>query len=333
MALNLNNFGRIGVLMGGPSSEREISLKSGKAVFEAFKQLGLDVIAIDINTDNVQENIDLIKSNNIDCAFIALHGRFGEDGTIQEILENLKLPYTGSGVFASKLAMDKIASRKIFEKNGLKVPQYKQINRTSYDANSNIQNSFGYPLVIKPTTHGSSVGLSIIEKEEELANAIAFAFTFDDRVVMEEYIQGRELTVGILDDLALPVIEIVPKKMFFDFEAKYKPGLTHYIVPAELEECVAKKTMEAALTAHKLLGCFGCSRVDIILSENNQPYVLELNTIPGLTSTSLLPKAAKTIGIEFSDLCLKLIKLAYEPHPSSNGGITLRKEERGEKEQ
>jgi len=313
MEVKLSNFGRIGVLMGGPSSEREISLKSGKAVFEAFKQMGLDVTAIDIKTDNIEENTDLIKSNNINCAFIAMHGRFGEDGTIQEILENLKLPYTGSGVFASKLAMDKIESRKILEKNGLKVPRYIEIDKTSYNTNSKIKNSFGFPLVIKPATHGSSVGLSIIEREGELDNAISLAFTFDQRVIIEEYIRGRELTVGILDSEALPVIEIVPKKMFFDFEAKYKPGMTDYIVPAELEESIAKKTMEAALSANKLLGCFGCSRVDIILSEANHPYILEVNTIPGLTSTSLLPKAAKIVGIEFSELCLKLIKLAYEP--------------------
>ena len=321
MEVSSSNFGRIGVLMGGPSSEREISLKSGKAVFEVLKQIGLGVTAIDIKTDNIEENTDLIKSNNINCAFIAMHGYFGEDGTIQQILENLKLPYTGSGVFASKLAMDKIESRKIFEKNGLKVPRYKEIDKTSYFSSQLSALSFqlGFPLVIKPATHGSSVGLSIIGREEDLDNAIASAFIFDQRAIIEEYIKGRELTVGILDNSALPVIEIVPKKMFFDFEAKYKPGMTDYIVPAELEEGVAKKTMDAALSAHKLLGCFGCSRVDMILSEDNQPCVLEVNTIPGLTSTSLLPKAAKTAGIDFSDLCLTLIKLAYEPRYKHSG--------------
>ena len=312
MEVKLNKFGRIGILMGGPSSEREISLKSGKAVYEAFRQMGVEAIPIDVKTDNIEENTNLIKSKNINCAFIALHGRFGEDGTIQQILEGLSLAYTGSGVSASKLAMDKIASRKIFEKNGLMVPRFKEIKKSSLNNNSEIKNIFGFPVVIKPVSQGSSLGLSIIKTEEDLNSAIDFAFKFDERAIIEEYIRGRELTVGILDNLALPVIEIVPKKMFFDFEAKYKPGLTDYIVPAELEEVIAKKTMAAALLAHKLLGCFGCSRVDIILSEDSHPYILEINTIPGLTSTSLLPKAAKTLGIEFGDLCVKLIELAYE---------------------
>lgn len=309
-----NRFARIGVLMGGPSSEREISLKSGKAVLEALKDARLDAVAIDINSDDIKENISLIKSFNIDCAFIALHGRFGEDGTIQGILEDLKLPYTGSGVSASRLAMDKIASRKIFEQNGLKVPRYSEINKTSYLSSqfSALSSQLGFPLVIKPATQGSSVGLSIIESENELNNAITLAFTFDQKAIIEEYIRGRELTVGILEGKALPVIEIIPKKMFFDFEAKYKPGLTDYIVPAPLDEGITKKTMDAALSAHKALGCSGFSRADIILGEDNQVYVLEINTIPGLTSTSLLPKAAKKAGIEFGDLCLKLIELAYE---------------------
>jgi len=310
--LSAKKFGKIGVLLGGPSSEREISLKSGKAVLEAFKALGLDVIAIDIKTDNEEENIKLIKSSGINCAFIALHGYFGEDGGIQQVLEKLKLPYTGSGVSASRLAMDKIASRKIFEKNGLQVPKYRSIDKESCNEKLNFKNTFGLPLVIKPAANGSSVGLSIIGKEEKLKEAIDLAFSFDDRVIVEEYIKGRELTVGVLDDLALPVIEIIPKNMFFDFEAKYKPGMTDYVIPAQLEEGIAKNVKGAALASHKLLGCFGCSRVDIILDGHNRCFVLEVNTIPGFTSTSLLPKAAKTVGIEFSDLCLKLIKLAYE---------------------
>lgn len=307
-------LGRIGVLMGGPSSEREISLKSGKAVFEAFKQLGLDAAAIDIKTDTIEENINLIKSYDIDCAFLALHGRFGEDGQIQHILDSINLPYTGSGVEASKLAMDKVLSRKVFEANGLTVPRYKVFERTSFLARWS--NHLGFPLVIKPATHGSSIGLSIIEKEEDLVKAVDLAFSFDDRIIIEEYIKGRELTVGILEERALPVIEIIPKKAFFDFEAKYQPGLTEYVVPAQLKEEVAERTKKAALSAHQLLGCSGCSRVDLILNQNEIPFVLEVNTIPGLTSTSLLPKAARCVGIEFSDLCLKLVRLAYEKRKS-----------------
>ncbi len=312
MGLNYSGFGRIGVLMGGPSSEREISLKSGKAVYEALKQAGLRVTGIDVISDNIDENIRLIKSHRIDCAFLALHGRFGEDGQIQEILEAIEIPYTGSGVLASKLAMDKIASRKIFEVYNIAVPKYKIIERVSYNENLKIGNGFSFPLVVKPAAHGSSIGLSIIDKEEEVRPALDLAFKFDDKIIIEEYIRGRELTVGILDDLALPVIEIVPKKRFFDYEAKYQPGLTKYLVPAALEENTVKKVQSTALKAHKFLGCYGCSRVDIIFTQDNIPYILELNSIPGFTPTSLLPKAAKAAGMEFHQLCLKLVALAYE---------------------
>jgi len=305
-------FGKIGVLMGGPSTEREISLKSGKAVYEALRQLGLEVEAIDIKTEGIEENISLIKSYKIDCAFIALHGRFGEDGQIQDILDRLKVPYTGSGVEASKLSMDKVASLEVFEANGIKVPRYKVLEMKSYNLNWKMHSDLGFPLVIKPATHGSSIGLSIVDDPKDLDKAVGLAFGFDPRVVVQEYISGREITVGILDERALPVIEIIPKKRFFDFEAKYRLGMTDYIVPAQIEESIAKKAQEIALSSHKLLGCFGCSRVDIILNKDGEAFVLEINTIPGLTNTSLLPKAAKTAGIEFNQLCLKLIELAYE---------------------
>jgi len=307
------NFGKVGILMGGPSTEREISLKSGNAVYESLTQAGFKVAAIDIKTDGKQESISLIKSYEIDVAFIALHGRFGEDGQIQEILDTMGIPYTGSGARASRLAMDKIASRKIFKASGLAVPRYKAEDNLSYNANWMARhNDFALPLVVKPATHGSSIGLSIVEKEEYLGKSVDLAFSFDERIIIEEYVTGREVTVGILDEKALPVIEIIPKKRFFDYEAKYQAGLTEYVVPAGLEDETAKKIQEAALSAHKLLGCYGCSRVDLILSKENIPFVLEVNTIPGLTLTSLLPKAAKVIGIDFPQLCIKLIKLAYD---------------------
>jgi D-alanine-D-alanine ligase len=293
--------------MGGPSSERDISLKSGKAVYETLRSAGEDAVSIDIKTDGIKDNIRLIKSSRIDCAFIALHGRFGEDGQIQEILESLKIPYTGSGVLASKLAMDKVYSRRIFEVNGLKVPRYRVLNAVSYNLNCRPAHNLSFPLVVKPATHGSSIGLSIVDRSQDLDAAVALAFKFDDRVLIEEFIKGRELTVGILDDSPLPVIEIVPKKRFFDFEAKYQPGMTEYIVPAQLEKNTAERTRAVARQAHRLLGCVGCSRIDMILTADNKVYILEVNTIPGLTSTSLLPKAAKCIGIEFAGLCLKLL--------------------------
>jgi D-alanine-D-alanine ligase len=304
-------FGRIGVLMGGPSTEREISLKSGQAVYAALKDSGLKVENIDIKTEDREENINLIKSYKIDCAFIALHGRFGEDGQVQAILDGLKIPYTCSGAEASRLAMDKVASLKIFEANGLKVPRYRVLEIASYSPDWKIGNELGLPLVIKPATHGSSIGLSIVDDPGDLDKAVALAFSFDPRVVVQEYVAGRELTVGILEERPLPVIEIIPKKRFFDFEAKYQAGMTDYIVPAEIEESASKKAQGMALSAHRLLGCSGCSRVDMILDKNSALFILEINTIPGLTSISLLPKAAKTAGIGFQELCLKLIELAY----------------------
>lgn len=311
-SVSIKDFGRIGILMGGVSTEREISLKSGNAVYEALKQINLDVVEVNIATDSVEENINLIKSYHIDCAFLALHGHFGEDGQIQEILDTLNIPYTGSGVLASKLAMDKIASRRVLEVYNLPVPKYKVVERNSYNDNRQFKHSFSFPLVIKPAAHGSSIGLSIIDKEEEFKQAMDLAFGFDQRVIVEEYIFGRELTVGILDNQALPVIEIIPKKRFFDYEAKYKAGMTDYQVPADLEEEISKKIQTAAIQAHKLLGCFGCSRVDIILNKAGIPFILELNSIPGFTPMSLLPKAARQSGIEFTQLCVKLIELAYE---------------------
>jgi len=306
-------LGRIGILMGGPSSERKVSLKSGKSVYESLRQLGLDVVTIDIVTDNAKENIKLIRSKEIDCAFLALHGRFGEDGQIQEILESLFIPYTGSGVLASRLVMDKVASRKVLEIHGIPVPAYKIMERPYYKGSDTFLGDFsGFPLVVKPATHGSSIGLSIVDKKENLKQAVELAFKYDEHVLIEQYISGRELTVGILNDKALPVIEIIPKAKFFDYEAKYLTGTTEYRVPANIKKAVSGLVQSTALKAHKLLGCYGCSRVDIILSRQNIPFILELNSIPGLTPTSLLPKAARAEGIEFSMLCLKLIKLAYE---------------------
>jgi len=267
---------------------------------------------VDITTDSCEENERLLRSKKIDCAFIALHGRFGEDGQIQELLERMKIPYTGSGVRASRLAMDKTASRSIFESHGLRVPRYQILEKASYNGELKLECLLSLPLVIKPASQGSSIGLSIVCDEAKLKKAVDVAFTFDDTILIEEYIKGRELTVGILNHRSLPVIEIIPKNPFFDFQAKYQPGMTEYVVPALLEEGIAAQISQAALSAHKLLGCRGFSRVDMILSESDEGVILEVNSIPGLTSTSLLPKAAKSVGIEFSALCLELIKIAYE---------------------
>jgi D-alanine--D-alanine ligase len=293
--------------MGGASSEREISLKSGKAVLASLQNAGYAAVGIDIQTHDPQENIRHLKSHGIDSAFVALHGRFGEDGGIQKILESLKIPYTGSGVEASRLAMDKLASREIFSAHGLTVPRHKVLRRGKKDSAI----SFALPVVVKPAGHGSSIGLSIVDKEQDLAKAVELALSFDAVALVEEYIPGREVTVGVLAEEALPVIEIIPQHKFFDFEAKYKSGLTEYKVPAVLPNQLAKSVKEAGLRAHQLLGCRGCSRTDIILNAENIPVVLEVNTIPGFTETSLLPKAAQSLGIDFLNLCLKLLELAH----------------------
>ncbi len=307
-----NNFGKIGVLMGGPSSEREISLKSGKAVSLALIECGQNAEAIDITTDDRDKNIDLIKFRNIDCAFLALHGRYGEDGAIQEILEGLGIVYTGSGVSASRLAIDKIASRVIFEQKGLRVPRYKVLEKKLSKAKVPLDEDLAFPLVVKPAANGSSIGLSIADDEAALDVAVQIAFGFDPRIIIEEFVRGREVTVGILDREPLPVIEVIPKKRFFDYEAKYQPGFTEYVVPAKLEASVARLAQDAAQRAHNLLGCSGFSRVDIILDKDSVPCILEVNTIPGFTATSLLPKAARAAGIGFGQLCMRLIELAYE---------------------
>ncbi len=301
-------FGKIGILMGGPSTEREISLKSGHAVYNALKLGGLEAEEIDITTDDLDFTADAIRKSNIDVAFIALHGRFGEDGTIQSILEKLDIPYTGSAVEASRLAMDKVASREIFQERGLKVPRYQVLCGKRYNLDSRIC----FPVVVKPVSHGSSIGLSIVKDRAHLARAVDAAFALDKRVIIEEYIRGREFTAGILSEKALPIIEIKPKNLFFDYEAKYQPGMTEYVVPAAIDENLARNLQEAGLLAHRSLNCFGCSRVDMILGDDNNIYVLEVNTIPGLTQTSLLPKAAVAAGIGFLELCKELIRLAYE---------------------
>lgn len=305
-------FGKIGVLMGGPSRERDISLRSAAAVCESLKRQGLDVVPLDITTDDFAANAALIRQNEIDCAFVALHGRFGEDGQIQKILEDMRIPYTGSGVEASRRAMDKVASQNVFRRAGLSVPAYVGIERASYERNAGADIPFPLPWVVKPCREGSSIGLSVIESSGGLRRALELAFESGDTVMVQQYIRGRELTVAILDGRPLPVIEIVTTRKFFDYEAKYQNGFTDYIVPAALDERIASRVQEAAVSAHRALGCSGYSRVDIILAFEGIPYILELNNIPGLTQTSLLPKAARCAGIDFDRLCITMLRSIYE---------------------
>ena len=301
------NTRKIGILMGGFSSEREVSLKSGQAVEKALSGLGYQVINIDFN--DVPELTRKLRAVNVECIFNALHGRFGEDGGVQEILDKLEIPYTGSGAVASRMAMDKIASRKIFETNHIPVPEYIVLNKkTSKEHGLNLE----FPLVVKPAHEGSSIGLSIIEDPAALFIAFKSAFAFDQEIIVEKYIKGREITVGIIDENPLPVIEIVTKNKFYDFQSKYTPGMTDYIVPADLPDELACFAQDTALKAHKILGCRCFSRVDIMLDLNQCPVVLEVNTIPGFTRTSLLPKAAAASGIDFPCLCRMMIALALK---------------------
>jgi len=305
------DYGRVGVLMGGPSSEREISLKSGKAVYEALRAAGLDAVAIDLKTGDLKKAAKIIRGKGIDVAFIALHGRFGEDGQVQRVLEDLDLPYTGSGVLASWLSLDKILSRQVFKIYNLDVPSSQVYYRRGLDKKRVLKECPRFPVVVKPATHGSSIGLSIVDNKKDLLRALDSAFALDECVLVEKYISGREVTVGILGNTALPVVEIIPAGEFFDYEAKYKSGDTRYVVPAKLNQKDRQKVQEAALRAYRALGCCGFGRVDIILSAG-KPFILEINSIPGFTPTSLLPKAAGAAGIEFVRLCERLLKLAYE---------------------
>jgi D-alanine-D-alanine ligase len=307
---------RVGVLMGGPSCERDISLISGRTVCRALKNKGIDVVPVElekaVTMNGYREAVtERIRSSNIDVAFIALHGGFGEDGGIQGILEDINIPYTGSRIDASRLGMDKIGSKDIFRSNNIPIPRYTVIKNKSFDKKGNARVYFkelGSPLVVKPSNEGSSIGLAIVNREPDFYMAISQAFKHSDDVIIEEYVRGREITVGILEDKALPIVEIIPKKDFFDFEAKYQKGLTEYKVPAQIDKEVYKACQETALMAHKAVGASFFSRIDMILAKNNTPVVLEVNTIPGLTETSLLPKAAMVAGVDFDELILKILE-------------------------
>lgn len=292
----------IGVICGGISSEREISLKTGEGIYNALINNGYNAKYIDFKGDNIS------VFNEIDIAFLALHGKYGEDGSVQGILELFKIPYTGSGILASSLAIDKIFSKKIFVFEKIPTPEYIELSSISNLDINKIKNEVnkvtGYPLVVKPSREGSTIGITIVDSENELETAINFAKIYDSRILIEKFIFGRLLTVSIVGDkpIALPVIEIKPKSGFYDFKSKYTVGLTEYIVPASLDNETELKVKELSLKAHNSLGCYGISRVDLILDENKVPYVLEINTMPGMTETSLVPKAAAAAGINFEKL-------------------------------
>ena len=298
---------KIGVLGGGVSGEREISLISAEAAFSALQRANLDAIFIDICTSQKEKVKKIITSYGVDIAFIGLHGKFGEDGQVQAILEELDIVYTGSDSNSSLLAMDKVLSKDKFLKTSIPTPSYWVCS----DIADIPYGDIGYPVVVKPHFCGSSLGVSIVKNESDLNLAIEEAFSYGDKIIIEEYVEGREVTVGILDEVPLPVVEIIPKKGFYDFKTKYSDSdCPQYVVPAELDDKVVRQVQEVGLCAHRALGCRHFSRVDLRLGLDDTPYVLEVNSIPGLTSHSLLPLAASACGINFDQLILRMVELA-----------------------
>ncbi len=290
----------IGVLMGGVSSEREISINSGTSVYNCLKEEGYDVHLVDANSDICNKLSDL----NIDIAFIALHGGWGENGSIQGMLEVTGLQYTGSGVLASAIAMDKVISKIVFRNAGLRISPYIVINKESFGKNKSFQSlpSFPLPWVVKPASEGSSVGVSIIKKEEELSDVAEKAFSYGKRIIIEGFIRGKETHIGILGDEVLGGVEVRPKKEFYNYEAKYTRGLTDYILPPEIDEDVYKNIQEEAYSAYSAIGCKGACRVDFIISDKGEAFLLEVNTLPGMTDISLLPKVASLSGYTYLSL-------------------------------
>jgi D-alanine-D-alanine ligase len=296
---------KIGVLMGGLSAEREVSLKSGTAVHHALRAQGYQAVAIDVGRDLAA----VLVQEKIEAAFIALHGRYGEDGCVQGLLELLQIPYTGSGVLASALAMHKMYSKLTFASAGILTAPFHHFRRGDQVRLGRFV--FGLPLVVKPVQEGSSVGVSIVREEEQLEAALASAFRHDSEILVEQYIKGQEVQVGILDDQPIGAIEIVPKNEFYDFDAKYTDGMAEHIFPARLEPALYEKAQQIGLAAHQALGCSGYSRVDLLVTESGECYVLEVNTLPGMTALSLLPEiAAKGAGLPFEALVERIIESA-----------------------
>ncbi len=293
---------KIAVLMGGLSAERDVSLKSGLAVHQALLRMGYNSTAIDVRHDVAK----MLLEEKIEVAFIALHGRYGEDGCIQGLLELLQIPYTGSGVLASALAMHKLFSKQAFAAAGLTITPYVAVRKgTTCDAASL---PFGLPVVVKPVQEGSSVGVSIVKQADALQAALDDAFHYDELVLVEQYIKGQEVQVGILDNQPIGAIEIVPKNEFYDFEAKYSDGMAEHFFPARLEADLYEKVQQQGLKAHQALGCDGYCRVDFLVTETGDCYLLEVNTLPGMTALSLLPEIAqKGAGLSFEELVERIL--------------------------
>ena len=308
---------KIAVLMGGRSLEREVSLKSGERVTAALSRNGYRVVPLDVTEDLV----DRLRSEKPDAVYIALHGKFGEDGTVQELLEFLDIPYTGPGVLASALAWDKAVSKRLFVRSGIPTPAWATLTADAFKqmgaaaALDAITHAVGdFPLAVKPAKQGSALGLARVEEADALPEALLAALSYDDKALVECWIAGAEIAVSVLDDSGeaevLPSVEVEAKSGLFDFNAMYTPGETEYFVPARLDDDVLAEAGRLAAAVHEAVGCRDVSRVDMVVAEDGTPYVLECNTSPGMTDTSLLPMAAEAVGIGFDDLVDRLVRAA-----------------------
>lgn len=298
------DLGKVGVLLGGHSAEREVSLKSGGAVLAALRRQGVDAYAF----DPAEHSLADLEQAGFDRVMISLHGRGGEDGTLQGALTLMGIPYTGSGVMASALGMDKWRSKLVWQSAGLPVPDYALLTEASdFDA---VERQLGLPLFVKPANEGSSVGVTKVKTPGSLRAAYEAAVRHDRLVLAERCLSGGEFTVAILGDAALPVVQIVPSTEFYDYDAKYYRDDTHYLCPANLPDDLAEEMADLARRAFTVLGCRGWGRVDILLSEDDRPYLLEINTSPGMTDHSLVPMAARAAGMSFDALCLRILELA-----------------------
>ncbi|MBZ0200648.1 MAG: D-alanine--D-alanine ligase [Ignavibacteriaceae bacterium] len=326
---------KIALFAGGTSPERAVSKSTGAAIYKALKSLGYPTVVIDpaygknqpadveqifcekdyaeISNRNYVEAVNSSALDDIDLVFLALHGKWGEDGTVQSLLDLRGVKYTGSNVLSSSLAMDKMMSKILFQHYGIATPRWFAIDKNGVDYKSIakiIDNSFGYPCVIKPNDQGSTVGLTICKNEDDVESAVKLAHEFANKALIEEYIDGHEMTVALLENKALPVLEIKPKHTLYDYECKYTNGMSEYVVPANIPQEASERLQEQALKAFHALGCTGYGRADFRMDTSFNTFCLEINTLPGMTSTSLVPKMAKAVGISFEELVEKIIKLS-----------------------
>ncbi len=313
---------RVGVLMGGSSAEREISLKTGEAICESLRCRRYTVVPIDVDATLPQQ----LRARKISVAFIALHGQGGEDGTVQGLLEIMGIPYTGSGVCASAVCMDKGLTRVVLQAAGILVPDGEILHAPMIPLGP--PDTLGWPVVVKPCTEGSTIGISIVKKSSEWKRAVTKAFRYGPQVVVEKYIPGREVAVSVLGDIVFPAVEVIVPGGFYNFRAKYGKVATRYLSPAPLSSRLERLLREQSTLAYQALGCRGAARVDFRIHPNGRPYVLELNTIPGMTERSLLPMAAAQHGMAYDDLVEAMLQAALPQERQSGGKIMWKKEGR-----